>query len=246
MNDEAQTPDAPADDAAAHLQAELSDALGEHLTETGVDAAGTVIARVPLAAWRDVARRLRDAGFSYFGFLSAIDWADAPEGRYEDTEFDAGLDEDQEDQEGAQGADEAASGGTAADGVAGGATRFQLFMQLTDTAAHRSLVVKADIADDAASAPSIHDIFAGADWHERECHEMFGISFDGHPNLAHIYLPTEFEGHPLRKDFPLLARAVKPWPGVVDIEEIPEHLEEQLEADVMARFEADLAAGRVQ
>lgn len=227
------------DEAAADLLAELGDVLGEHLIESGVDAGRTPVVRVPLDAWRDVARRLRDAGFSYFGFLSAIDWADAPEGRYEDTEFDAGLDEE-------AGADEATSGGTAADGVAGGATRFQLFMQLADTTAHRSLVVKADIADDAASAPSIHDIFAGADWHERECHEMFGISFDGHPNLAHIYLPTEFEGHPLRKDFPLLARAVKPWPGVVDIEEIPEHLEEQLEADVMARFEADLAAGRVQ
>ena len=67
---------------------------------------------------------------------------------------------------------------------------------------------------------------------------MFGLVFDGHPNLEHIYLPTEFEGHPLRKDFPLLARAVKPWPGVVDIEEIPPELEAQLEAEVMAEFEA--------
>jgi NADH-quinone oxidoreductase subunit C len=39
--------------------------------------------------------------------------------------------------------------------------------------------------------------------------------------LRHLYLPSEFEGHPLRKDFPLLARAVKPWPGLVDVEAMP-------------------------
>ena len=50
---------------------------------------------------------------------------------------------------------------------------------------------------------------------------MFGITFDGHPDLRHIYLPAEFEGHPLRKDFPLLARLVKPWPGIVDVEPMP-------------------------
>jgi NADH-quinone oxidoreductase subunit C len=50
---------------------------------------------------------------------------------------------------------------------------------------------------------------------------MFGINFTGHNDLRHIYLPTEFEGHPLRKDFPLLARIVKPWPGIVDVEQLP-------------------------
>ena len=50
------------------------------------------------------------------------------------------------------------------------------------------------------------------------CWEMYGIGFDGHPALRHLYLPAEFEGHPLRKDFPLLAREVKPWPGLVDVE----------------------------
>ena len=47
---------------------------------------------------------------------------------------------------------------------------------------------------------------------------MYGVRFDGHPSLRHLYLPAEFEGHPLRKDFPLLARVVKPWPGLVDVE----------------------------
>ena len=64
-------------------------------------------------------------------------------------------------------------------------------------------------------------VYPGADWHEREAWEMFGIVFDGHPSLRHLYLPSEFEGHPLRKDFPLLAREVKPWPGLVDVEGMP-------------------------
>jgi NADH-quinone oxidoreductase subunit C len=64
-------------------------------------------------------------------------------------------------------------------------------------------------------------VFAGANWHEREAWEMFGVQFAGHPDLRHMYLPTEFEGHPLRKDFPLIARMVKPWPGIVDVEPLP-------------------------
>ena len=64
-------------------------------------------------------------------------------------------------------------------------------------------------------------MYAGANWHERETHEMFGIEFTGHPDLRNMYLPTEFEGYPLRKDFPLLARMVKPWPGIVDVEPMP-------------------------
>lgn len=46
-------------------------------------------------------------------------------------------------------------------------------------------------------------------------------SRSGNANLAHLYLPGAFEGNPLRKDFPLLARRVKPWPGIVDVEPMP-------------------------
>jgi NADH-quinone oxidoreductase subunit C len=47
------------------------------------------------------------------------------------------------------------------------------------------------------------------------------VRFDGHPSLRQLYLPAGFEGHPLRKDFPLLARVVKAWPGIVDVEGMP-------------------------
>jgi NADH-quinone oxidoreductase subunit C len=64
-------------------------------------------------------------------------------------------------------------------------------------------------------------VYAGAAWHEREAHEMFGIEFTGNHDLRNLYLPSEFEGHPLRKEFPLLSRVVKPWPGIVDVEPMP-------------------------
>ena len=60
---------------------------------------------------------------------------------------------------------------------------------------------------------TVTGVFAGAAWHERETYEMFGVEFAGHENLRPLLLPDGFEGHPLRKDFVLAARAAKPWPG---------------------------------
>ena len=65
----------------------------------------------------------------------------------------------------------------------------------------------------------ISDLFPTCDWHERETSEMFGIRFDGHPHPVKLLLPEPFEGYPLRKDFPLMSREVKPWPGAVEGEE---------------------------
>ena len=56
-------------------------------------------------------------------------------------------------------------------------------------------------------------VWPGANWHERETFEMFGLVFDGHPNLVSLLLPDGFEGNPLRKDFVLASRVAKTWPG---------------------------------
>jgi NADH-quinone oxidoreductase subunit C len=61
--------------------------------------------------------------------------------------------------------------------------------------------------------PSLTGLYAGANWHERETFEMFGIEFEGHPNLVPLLLPDGFEGNPLRKEFVLASRVAKPWPG---------------------------------
>jgi NADH-quinone oxidoreductase subunit C len=60
---------------------------------------------------------------------------------------------------------------------------------------------------------SLTPVFAGAAWHERETYEMFGIGFDGHPDLKPLLLPDGFDGLPLRKDFVLASRVAKEWPG---------------------------------
>jgi NADH/F420H2 dehydrogenase subunit C len=53
------------------------------------------------------------------------------------------------------------------------------------------------------SVESLHSLYGSADWAERECFDMMGIHFDGHPNLKRLLMWTEFDGHPLRKDYPL-------------------------------------------
>src|SRR5690606_5232093 len=64
-------------------------------------------------------------------------------------------------------------------------------------------------------------LYPGADWHERETYEMLGIRFAGHPDLAPLLLPPEFEGHAPRKDFVLASRLAKHWPGAVGPGEPP-------------------------
>ena len=61
--------------------------------------------------------------------------------------------------------------------------------------------MKADVDDESPHLASWVPVYAGADWHERECWEMFGISFDGHPDLSRILMPEDWIGHPLRKDY---------------------------------------------
>ncbi|MCX4846014.1 NADH-quinone oxidoreductase subunit C [Streptomyces sp. NBC_00893] len=77
----------------------------------------------------------------------------------------------------------------------------------------RRLLVRTTVPHEAAVLPTAIDVYAGAAWHERETHEMFGIGFEGHPHLVPLLLPEGFEGHPLRKDFVLAARVAKAWPG---------------------------------
>ena len=106
-------------------------------------------------------------------------------------------------------------------GVAGGDTRFQVFARVNDIVNGLGVTLKVDIPDDDLTIASWTGVYAGTNWHERECWEMYGISFEGHPGLRNIYLPSGFEGNPLRKDYPLLARRLKPWPGIVDVEQMP-------------------------
>jgi NADH-quinone oxidoreductase subunit C len=184
------------------LRRRIGDGLLEHHLVPNDD----LWVRVATGAWAATGAALKAAGFDYFCFLSAIDWLPSPYGKGEEDPTAEPSEPDTE----------------IRPGYTGGGTRMQVFARLTDVVRHVGITVKADVPDDAPVVDSWTPSFAGANWHERECHEMFGIGFNGHPDLRNIYLPSEFEGFPLRKDFPLLARMVKPWPGIVDVEPMPE------------------------
>ncbi|GHB06966.1 NADH-quinone oxidoreductase subunit C [Streptomyces chryseus] len=77
----------------------------------------------------------------------------------------------------------------------------------------RRLLLRTTVPHAAPAVPTAVEVYAGAQWHERETHEMFGVEFTGHPHLVPLLLPEGFEGHPLRKDFVLAARVAKAWPG---------------------------------
>ncbi|PJM94135.1 NADH-quinone oxidoreductase subunit C [Streptomyces sp. CB01373] len=92
-------------------------------------------------------------------------------------------------------------------------TGFSVSAHVVALAPVRRLLVRTTVAHEAPVLPTAVDVYAGAAWHERETHEMFGVSFRDHPGLDHLLLPETFEGHPLRKDFVLAARVAKAWPG---------------------------------
>lgn len=202
---------APTDAAREALVAELRGLIGDALLEHHILVDRDLTVRVANAAWQDTAHALRYVmGARHFGFVSAIDWRPSPFGRSMDSEVDRIV----------KGTDDKELPAMIT-GVAGGETRFQVFARVTNLKDRWGITVKADAGDESPSIGTWTRHYAGADWHEREVWEMFGIDFVGHPALRNIYLPTGFEGHPLRKDFPLIARMVKPWPGIVDVEPMP-------------------------
>ena len=77
----------------------------------------------------------------------------------------------------------------------------------------QGLLLKTAVPRDNAELPTATTVYRGANWHERETFEMFGVVFTGHPDLKPLLLPDGFEGHPLRKEFILASRVVKAWPG---------------------------------
>ncbi|MFE4962087.1 NADH-quinone oxidoreductase subunit C [Streptomyces sp. NPDC056660] len=92
-------------------------------------------------------------------------------------------------------------------------TGFRVSAHVVALAPVRRLLLRTTVPHSAPELPSAVGVYAGARWHERETHEMFGVRFSGHPGLDHLLLPETFEGHPLRKDFVLAARVAKAWPG---------------------------------
>jgi NADH-quinone oxidoreductase subunit C len=97
----------------------------------------------------------------------------------------------------------------------GGDHRFEVVYNLVAIApGHtvRRLLVKVRVAGEDPAVPSVTEVFAGAGFPEREIYDMFGIRFEGHPDLRRLLMPDDWIGHPLRKDYPLGGERVQ-FPG---------------------------------
>jgi NADH-quinone oxidoreductase subunit C len=79
--------------------------------------------------------------------------------------------------------------------------RFEVVYHLYSTTLDHKLVLRVALDKNDPVTESVTGVWAGADWHEREAFDMFGIKFNGHPNLKRILLPEDWEGYPLRKDY---------------------------------------------
>jgi NADH-quinone oxidoreductase subunit C len=211
----AETP-VESDPAREALVDQLRAQFGDAIIDTYIGR-GDLWVRVSNEKWHDVVAFCKNVlNLRWFDFLSGLDWLNNQNLSGEKTwDFDATREPP----------------ALTEPGYTGGEGRFQVMLRAKNIETNVGLTLKADLDDENPTIGSVVDVYAGAEWHERETWEMFGFNFDGHPGLRHLYLPGGFEGHPLRKDFPLLAREIKPWPGLVDKEPMPGEEAEGEEAE---------------
>lgn len=87
--------------------------------------------------------------------------------------------------------------------------RFEVNYHLFSTRKHHRLRLKVVLNEEDAKVPTVTGVWRTANWHERETFDLLGVVFDGHPDLRRILLPDDWQGHALRKDFPL--RGYEPY-----------------------------------
>jgi NADH-quinone oxidoreductase subunit C len=84
-----------------------------------------------------------------------------------------------------------------------GLERFEVVLHLRNMESGKRIRLKSRVPAESPMIASLISLYKGANWFERECHEMYGIEFMGHPDLRPLLLYPEFKGHPLRKDYPI-------------------------------------------
>lgn len=101
--------------------------------------------------------------------------------------------------------------------------RFEVVYQLYSISRRHMLRIRAEVPENDLIIDSVSDIWDCADWLERECYDMFGIVFKGHPDLRRILMPEDWEGFPLRKDYPLKSNlGDREWKGLQEICDLAE------------------------
>ncbi|MBI4689679.1 MAG: NADH-quinone oxidoreductase subunit C [Nitrospirae bacterium] len=94
--------------------------------------------------------------------------------------------------------------------------RFEVVYHLYSIKHRHAIRLKAEVEEKDASIDSVMPVWVGVNWHERECFDMYGIIFKGHPDLRRILLPEDWEGYPLRKDYPVMGPE-KEWSGFLTV-----------------------------
>ena len=83
--------------------------------------------------------------------------------------------------------------------------RFTIVYQLYSMPRNRRIFLRVRVAE-GESVPTLRDVYPNADWAEREVWDLLGVAFEGHPDMRRLLMPDDWEGHPLRKDYPLVGR----------------------------------------
>lgn len=165
--------DQAASDSAGGGSEDLAAALASLAVDSGVTA-GDRWLTVPAARVRDALGAARDCGYDFYSFITCVDHL----GRINGPPPFTGP-------------------------VGGTAPRFEMIYELRDMERGRLLRIRAFLSGERPIIASVHDLFGPANWDEREVFDLFGIDFEGHPNLTRILLPDDWKGHPLRRDYPM-------------------------------------------
>jgi len=183
----------------------LADALRARFADASVDVAlprGEVLMELPAASLRSACQALRDEfGFEQLMDLSGIDYLG-----YGSDEWDTGASSEgfSRGVEG-RGAGRFGWGEAHTAGKVAPERRFAVVVQLLSIRHNQRLSLRSFAPDEALPiVPSVVDVWPASNWFEREAFDLFGIVFDGHPDLRRILTDYGFVGHPFRKDFPLI------------------------------------------
>ncbi len=103
--------------------------------------------------------------------------------------------------------------------------RFEVVYNLYSIKHRHRIRLKAGVPEEDLNIDSVIPVWTGANWHEREAYDMYGINFNGHPDLRRILLPEDWEGYPLRKDYPLKGPE-KEYSGYEKLKDIHKHDDE--------------------
>jgi NADH-quinone oxidoreductase subunit C len=95
----------------------------------------------------------------------------------------------------------------------GKSPRFMVVYNLYNITTKQRIRIKAPVAEEDASIDTVSTVWGTANWHEPECSDLMGIKFNNHPDLRRILMPADWEGHPLRKDYPLQGPDREPYQG---------------------------------